>query len=143
MIKFGSDTYFLGLKFFKELEMSNSGRTSVQEFSVLKKSIYFSRGWSREPWISRRARYPRDHRGQARKYVERNLFRYLIVDKSPRKQTPENWFEQKSNLGFAPKQWPRVILNLKYQQIKKLNYSQPTVLAYILGIICWKHMYGA
>ena len=36
---------------------SPSWRTCAQDFYVLKKSIDLSRVWTREPWISRRARY--------------------------------------------------------------------------------------
>ena len=55
-----------GLRFFNEPEISDSGppaysptrRTCAEDFYVLKKSIDLSRIWTREPWISRRARYP-------------------------------------------------------------------------------------
>ena len=62
-IKFCSEAYF---SFFNEPQISDSGlsalspsrRTSAQDFYVLKKSIDLSRVWTREPWISRRVRYP-------------------------------------------------------------------------------------
>ena len=51
---------FSGLRFFNKPEISDSGpeRTCAQDFYVLKTSINLIRVWTREPWISRRARYP-------------------------------------------------------------------------------------
>ena len=65
-IKFCLESYFSALRFFNEPEISDSGtpayspprRTCAQDFYVLKRSIDLSRIWNREPWISRRARYP-------------------------------------------------------------------------------------
>ena len=44
--------------FFVLCCISPSRRTCSQDFYVLKKSIDLSRIWTREPWISRRGRYP-------------------------------------------------------------------------------------
>ena len=56
-IKFCLEAYLLGLRFFNEPEISDSGtpayspprRTCAQDFYVLKKSIDLIRIWSREP----------------------------------------------------------------------------------------------
>ena len=52
-IKFCSEAYFSGLRFFNEPEISDSDLPEG-----LKISIDLGRVWTREPWISRRARYP-------------------------------------------------------------------------------------
>ena len=43
---------------FAQRPIFSSRRTCAQDFYVLKKSIDVSRVWTREPWISRRTRYP-------------------------------------------------------------------------------------
>ena len=71
--------FFLGLSFFNEPEIVDSGpQLSAQDFYILKKSIDLSRVWTREPWISRRARYPEtdysDHSGS-----NQALIAYIIL----------------------------------------------------------------
>ena len=63
-LNFAQRPIFSGLRFFNEPEISDSGppawspprRTCDQDFYILEKSIDLSRVWTREPWISRRAR---------------------------------------------------------------------------------------
>ena len=63
-LNFAQRPIFSGLRFFKESEIWDSGfpayRPSrrVRIFTSWKKSINLSRIWTREPWISTRARYP-------------------------------------------------------------------------------------
>ena len=64
-LKFAQRSIFLRLMSFNEPEISHSGPPSLnslpeeaQNFYVLKKSIDLSRVWTRQPWISSRARYP-------------------------------------------------------------------------------------
>ena len=60
-LNFAQMPIFSGLGFFNEPEISDSGPPdSLPEdlcsvFYILKKSIEYSRVWTREPWISRRA----------------------------------------------------------------------------------------
>ena len=69
LIKFCSEAYFSGLRFFNEPEISDSGlpalspfrRTCAQDFYVLKKFIYLSRVWT---WDLEASTVPRDHRGR-------------------------------------------------------------------------------
>ena len=66
-LNFGQRPIFSGLRCFNEPEISYSGppplsssrRTCAQDFYILKKSINLSRDWTREPWISKRAHYPK------------------------------------------------------------------------------------
>ena len=63
-LNFAQIPIFSGLRFFNEPEISDSGppapsrRTCAQDFYVLKKSIDLNRVLTREPWISKPARYP-------------------------------------------------------------------------------------
>ena len=66
-IKFCSEAYFSGFRFFNEPEISDSGPPSLKSLPEdlcsrflrpEKNSIDLNRVWTREPWISRRARYP-------------------------------------------------------------------------------------
>ena len=56
-LNFAQRPIFSDFRFFNEPEISDSGPTA-QEFYVLKKFNDLNRVWTREPWISRRARYP-------------------------------------------------------------------------------------
>ena len=64
-LNFAQSPIISGLKFFNELQISQSGppawspsrRTCSHDFYDLKKSIDLRRVSTREPWISRRARY--------------------------------------------------------------------------------------
>ena len=79
-LNFAQRPNFSGLRFFNEPEISDSGppasspsrRTCTQDFFVLKKSIDLSLIWTREPWTSRRARYPET--------TEANLEAYKRMD---------------------------------------------------------------
>ena len=68
-LDFAQRPIFSGLRFFNEPEISDSGPLkSLPEdlcsgFLRPKKSIDLSRIWTREPWISRRARYPETTEG--------------------------------------------------------------------------------
>ena len=63
-LNFAQMPIFSGLRFFNEPEISDSGSTAIspsrrsctQDFYFLKKSFDLSRVWTREPWISKRAR---------------------------------------------------------------------------------------
>ena len=66
-IKFCLETYFSGLRSFNEAEIPDSEPPSLKSLPEnlcseflrpWKKSINLNRVWTREPWISRRARYP-------------------------------------------------------------------------------------
>ena len=65
-IKFCSEAYVSGLRFYNKPDIWDSGPPSLKSlpedlcsgFLRPEKSIDLSRVWTHEPWISRRARYP-------------------------------------------------------------------------------------
>ena len=85
-LNFAQRLIFPGLRFFNEPVISDSGlpawspsqRTCAQDFYILKKSIDLCRVWTREPWISRQARYPKTTNTDSNTYNYRSdQFPYL------------------------------------------------------------------